>query len=143
MTRRTSLRSALPLLAAVAATSMLAACGSSSSTMVEGAVAGQTVATGSFSGRNDHIVTGSVSIIRDGSDHFVVLADDFSLDGAPDPKIGFGTSGAYDDATTFTALRNKTGAQTYAVPAGIDPTQYNEVYIWCEQFAVALGVAPI
>ncbi|WP_432612907.1 DM13 domain-containing protein, partial [Litoreibacter halocynthiae] len=35
------------------------------------------------------------------------------------------------------------GASTYKIPAGIDPDDYNEVWIWCEKFNVPLGVAKL
>lgn len=99
--------------------------------------------TGAFSGRNDHVVTGTVTIVQAGDKQFLILDPTFSLDNAPDPKIGFGTDDTYDTATTFTPLEKKTGAQRYEIPSSIDPSEYNQVYIWCEEFSVALGVAPI
>ena len=103
------------------------------------ASAGDVVAKGSFVGASDHVTTGAVHV-TDGS---VDLQDDFSLDGAPDPKVGFGKDGVYDPATTLSALESNTGAQSFAVPDGVDPSAYNEVYIWCEKFSVPLGVAKL
>jgi hypothetical protein len=94
---------------------------------------------GSFEGRSRHITTGGVEIKKSGDGYVVVLGKDFSLDGAPDPKIGFVKDGVYDDASTFAILDKNTGAQTYA-KATYDPAKHNEVYIWCEKFAVPLGV---
>lgn len=102
-----------------------------------------TLHSGTFSGRNDHIVTGAVSVVQAGDHKFIVLGPDFSLDGAPDPKIGFGSDENYDPDTSFTPLENTTGAQRYEIPSNIDLSKYNEVYIWCDKFSVALGVAPI
>jgi hypothetical protein len=73
----------------------------------------------------------------------VVLSDDFSLDGAPDPKLGFGSDGSSDDATTFAVLEKLNGTQTYVLPASIDPSLYNEFYVWCERFSVPLGIAKL
>jgi len=103
------------------------------------ASAGDVVAKGSFVGASDHVTTGGVHVTA-GS---VELQDDFSLDGAPDPKVGFGKDGVYDPATTMEALQSNTGAQSFTVPDGIDPSAYNEVYIWCEKFSVPLGVAQL
>ena len=105
--------------------------------------AGETVSQGSFTGASDHITTGGVSIVNDNGQLKLILADDFSLDGAPDPKIGFGKSGEYDTATTFTVLESNTGKQVYKIPASVSVSDYNEVYIWCEKFSVPLGVASI
>lgn len=98
---------------------------------------------GSFEGRSDHITTGEVKIVQTSAGPVVLLASDFSLDGAPDPKVGFGSNGKFDAATILGPLRSINGLQAYAVPDGIDPGQYNEVYIWCEKFSVPLGVATI
>ncbi|WP_299684261.1 DM13 domain-containing protein [uncultured Tateyamaria sp.] len=100
------------------------------------------VATGTFTGASDHITTGSVEIVAnaDGS-HTIVLGDDFSLDGAPDPRVGLGKNGYYDGNTDSGKLLNLTGSQSFTVPAGVDISDFNEVYIWCEKFSVPLGFA--
>lgn len=98
---------------------------------------------GTFKGASDHITTGTVTIEKHDGKYVVTLQDDFSLDGAPDPKLGFGNSGKYDGATTFHVLTKLNGKQVYELPASIDPTAYNEFYIWCEKFSVPLGVASI
>jgi len=112
--------------------------------LVVGPAAADTVATGTFTGASDHITTGAVDVIQnaDGS-HTIVLGDDFSLDGAPDPRVGLGKDGKYDGATDAGVLGNLTGAQSFVVPAGVDVSSYNEVYIWCEKFSVPLGVAKL
>ena len=102
---------------------------------------GDAVATGSFEGRSDHITLGAVSIHQVGDAYELVFAGDFSLDGAPDPTVGFGIDGAYDASTTLGALKQKTGAQSYTLPASFDPSAVNEVYVWCDKFDVPLGVA--
>ena len=102
------------------------------------------VASGTFTGASDHITTGGVEVIKnDDGSHTVVLASDFSLDGAPDPRVGFGKDGKYDKATGMGLLKSLNGKQSFTVPAGIDPADYNEVYIWCLKFNVPLGVAAI
>ena len=103
------------------------------------ASAGDVIAKGSFVGASDHVTTGGVHVTANS----VNLLDDFSLDGAPDPKVGFGKDGVFDPDTTLDALQSNTGAQSYEVPDSVDPGAYNEVYIWCEQFSVPLGVAEL
>jgi len=100
-----------------------------------------TVTTGSFSGRSDHIVTGSASIVGTPGNYTLVFAADFDLDGAPDPVVGFGNNGTYDAATKIAALSQQKGAQSYSLPANFNPASASEVYVWCEQFDVPLGVA--
>lgn len=98
---------------------------------------------GSFSGLNGHATTGSVTIEKSGDGYQIVLGENFSFDGAPDPKVALGKDGEYDPATLIELLRSNTGSQTYDVPAGIDISAYNEVYIWCEKYTVGLGVAKV
>ncbi|MEL7130297.1 MAG: DM13 domain-containing protein [Pseudomonadota bacterium] len=100
-----------------------------------------TLRTATFTGQSDHVTTGRVSIAGADGTYTLVFAEDFSLDGAPDPVVGFGNNGTYDPTTKLGALINKTGAQSYPLPEGLDPRAYGEVYVWCEQFDVPLGVA--
>lgn len=100
------------------------------------------LATGTFEGRSDHVVTGGVDIVESDGRYLIKLAADFSLDNAPDPKVGLGNDG-YDPATKAGHLKALTGASTYEVPAGINIQEYNEVYIWCERFGVPLGLAQV
>ena len=106
------------------------------------AMAGPPAKSGQFEGRSRHVTTGDVSIERVNGQTLLLLAENFSLDGAPDPKIGFGKNG-FDHATMFSKLRRNDGAQKYVVPASIDVSRYNEVYIWCEKYNVPLGVAKV
>jgi hypothetical protein len=106
----------------------------------EGAV---TFATGSFAGQNDHTVSGHIALARAGDTVYLGFAPDFSHDEAPDPKVGFGNNGSYDKATTFHELKSRSGVQLYEVPSTIDVSKYSEVYVWCEEFSVALAKAPL
>jgi len=99
-------------------------------------------ATGTFAGKSDHVTTGTASIVKTEGGYSVVLGEDFSLDGAPDPKVGLGKDG-YKKETKLGKLQSKSGRQSYAIPAEIDPSNYNEVWIWCERFNVPLGVATL
>ncbi len=105
--------------------------------------AGEVIAKGQFEGRSRHVTTGGVMVKKDAKGAMVVLEKDFSLDGAPDPKVGFGRDGVYDSAAQLDVLKSKTGHQEYAIPASVDPSRYNEIYIWCEKFSVPLGVAKL
>lgn len=111
-------------------------------TAAGGAVAGS-AKSGSFYGVNNHVVTGGASIVSYNGGHAVKLGSDFVLDGAPDPKVGFGSNGRYVDGTLIGKLTSNTGEQLFPIPAGMDISQFNEVHIWCEKFSVGLGVAPI
>jgi hypothetical protein len=104
------------------------------------AAVSKVVLSGKFEGRSNHDVSGGVSVIKTSSGYLVVLEKDFSLDSAPDPKLGFGNNG-YEASSQFSKLKSKTGEQVYALPAKINPVSYNEVWVWCEKHNVPLGVA--
>ena len=108
------------------------------------ASADQTAATGAFTGANDHITTGDVSIVRtaDGG-AVIILESNFTLDGAPQPNVGFGIDGEYVSATDLGDLAQNTGRQVFVVPASVNIDDFNEIYIWCAEFDVSLGVAPL
>ena len=98
----------------------------------------------SFTGASDHITTGGVTIVKTANGGAVVILDsDFSLDGAPDPRVGFGADGVYASESDLGPLTSKTGIQVYIVPPSVDVDDFNEVYIWCRKFAVPLGVASL
>ncbi|AXI48428.1 twin-arginine translocation pathway signal protein [Sulfitobacter sp. SK012] len=99
---------------------------------------------GTFTGASDHVTTGGVTVVKnaDGT-ATVTLGADFFLDGAPDPRIGFGANGSFVEGTDVGLLESNTGSQTFTVPASINVDDFNEVYIWCLKFAVPLGVASL
>lgn len=127
-----------PILA-IAAVATLTAAVLPATAQTEGSVVG----AGEFEGRSDHITTGGVSVVTTSGGAVVILESDFSLDGAPDPHVGFGAGGTYDPASDVGVLASNTGLQAYHVPASLDLSAYDEVYIWCEEFSVPLGVATI
>ena len=50
----------------------------------------QVVGQGVFAGTSGHTTSGSVRIVKTAAGFSSVLGPDFFLDGAPDPKVGFG-----------------------------------------------------
>ena len=93
-----------------------------------------------FKGVNNHVTTGRVEIAKKDGGYVINLLDDFTFDGAPDPKIALGNNG-YDKSTLMGKLTSNNGSSSYTVPAGINPDDFNEVWVWCEKFNVGLGVA--
>ena len=102
------------------------------------------VSGGTFTGASDHITTGNVSVFKtaDGG-ALVILDSNFSLDGAPDPRVGFGKDGVFAPLSDLGELQDLGGTQVYKVPASVNVDDFNEVYIWCLQFGVPLGVAAL
>lgn len=109
---------------------------------LSGLVQAETLAKGTFKGAEGHESSGAVEILKKDGQTIVRFASDFSLDGAPDPKIGFGKNG-YVDGTIISKLEKLNGAQDYVVPASLDVSKFTEVWLWCEKFGVPLGVAKL
>ena len=103
----------------------------------------EVVAQGAFSGASGHKTSGDVVVLKTAAGAQVALQGNFNFDGAPDPKVGFGAGGKYDRASQLAPLASNTGEQVYDVPASLDLTRYDEIYIWCEKYSVPLGVAAL
>lgn len=102
---------------------------------------GWVTASGAFAGDSNHETRGTAFISRNGDGDWVVtLGEDFFHDGAPDPKVGLGRDG-YKEGTLLGELQSLNGRQSYVIPASLDVADYNQVWIWCEKFNVALGHA--
>jgi hypothetical protein len=100
--------------------------------------------SGTFTGASDHITTGGVQFVKTADDGAAVILDsDFSLDGAPDPRVGFGADGTFVEASDLGELQNISGVQVYVVPPTVNIEDFNEIYIWCLKFGVPLGVASL
>ena len=150
MTHSTTL---LKLLGTAAIALTLTACGNASTESTEvrtPTAASQSVANnaqkvsqGSFSGRSDHITTGQVTLEKTAAGYQLRFSSDFELDGAPDPIVAIGNGEKYLPANKLGALKNRTGRQTYQLPASFKPGQFSQVYVWCEKFSVPLGIADL
>jgi len=106
------------------------------------AFAGSGARKGSFVGKKGHTTTGTAKLVKKDGVWKVKLLDDFTFDGAPDPKVALGKDG-YDKSTLMGLLKSNKGASSYQLPSGVDGSKYNEVWIWCEKFNVPLGVAKL
>jgi hypothetical protein len=47
------------------------------------------------------------------------------------------------DYVTLAPLESFDGAQRYEIPATINPSDFKSVGIWCRQFNVTFGYAPL
>ncbi|MGB0853316.1 MAG: DM13 domain-containing protein [Pikeienuella sp.] len=105
--------------------------------------AGGHTRSGDFTGASNHITTGTVEVVKTDEGYEIHLKDNFTFDGAPDPRVGFGKNGKFVDATDFEPLASNSGAQVYKVPADINPAEFTDVFVWCRRYAVPLGVAQL
>ncbi|MGE0500129.1 MAG: DM13 domain-containing protein [Rhizobiaceae bacterium] len=94
-----------------------------------------------------HYGRGEVSVF---SDH-VRLHEDFQVGPGPKyhvylvPKPAIRSSGDLGNAmfVDLGRLRAFKGSQNYAIPAGVNPQDYQSVIIWCEQFSVLISPADL
>ena len=54
-------------------------------------------ASGSFVGKSNHVTSGEVTVEKTADGYVLVLHDNFSFDGAPDPQLGLGKSMSNED----------------------------------------------
>ena len=111
--------------------------------VAQSSLAGDVILRGQFEGRSNHETSGVAMVEKSATGAMVILGKDFKFDGAPDPKVGFGRDGVYDASAQLHELKSKVGRQEYTVPSSVDPTRYNELYIWCQRYNVPLGVAKL
>jgi hypothetical protein len=115
------------------------------------AKAGKLVAKGKFIHADPsdpiHYGKGEVSVYE----RTVFLGDDFEVGPGPAfhvylvPKSNIRSSSDVAD-TMFVdlgALRAFKGSQKYPIPAGVDPTKFPSVVIWCQQFSVLISPADL
>lgn len=94
-------------------------------------------------GPMSHQVRGTASIIRYRDQVYLVLSDDFTFDGAPDPWVGFGNRDSYDSDSTVSPLSSFIGGHYYRMPRKIRPDEYEDFFIWCQQFSIPLARADL
>ena len=99
------------------------------------------VATGDFIGLAGHRAEGTAKLLIVGEKKFIRFEDEFSITNGPDLFVYLGNNGVYDPNTRLGALRGNVGSQNYEIPATIDVSNYNEVWVWCRAFSVPFGKA--
>lgn len=105
---------------------------------------GEPVARGDLAGRSGKRVSGDAILERTADGGYLVrLTGDFSLSRVPDPTIGFAKGGSYVETSEFTELASFRGEQVYRVPAGVDPAEFDGLFIWCREFSVPLAFAAL
>jgi hypothetical protein len=101
-------------------------------------------AEGTFRGADQfHQAAGTARLLEADGKTYVRFEDDFAVTNGPDLFVYLGNNGEYDADTNLGALKGSKGSQNYEVPAGIDVSQYSEVWVWCRAFAVPFGSAQL
>ncbi len=93
--------------------------------------------------------TGSAQIISKDGKRYLELSSDFSTGKGPDVKVVL-----YRDSSTpesieegsylsLALLEQFNGKQLFAIPDDVNLDEYGSVAIWCKQFNVTFGYAPL
>jgi hypothetical protein len=100
---------------------------------------------GMFAGAHDHKVGGGFSVVEKDGKQVLMLGEDFSLDGAPDPYIVLSADEMGSGAGTLNLgrLKTKKGPVAFPLPAGTDLARYSRVLVWCKKYNVTLGQAEL
>ncbi|MEL7315683.1 MAG: DM13 domain-containing protein [Cyanobacteria bacterium J06559_3] len=93
--------------------------------------------------------TGTAQIVTENGQNYVVFDEAFDTARGPDVQVVLYTGSeapvnlAEGDYVTIAALESFEGAQRYLIPADIDVNNYESVAIWCREFNVTFGYAPL
>lgn len=103
------------------------------------------VMSGTFTGFDKiHNGTGTASIYQfadasaggQGSNKsFLRFEDGFQVNNGPDLYVGFGKNGQYVKGSEISKLKGNIGSQNYEIPADVDLSQYDSVWVWCKAFS--------
>lgn len=98
----------------------------------------------------DHPTSGTVDIITDANGDRILRLNDFSTDSGPALEVIL-----YENAVVPVSIEGKgdyislgelervQGTQDYIIPADVILSDYAAVGIWCEEFDVTFGYAPL
>ena len=105
--------------------------------------------TGGFASL-DHTTAGGVRVLALVDGRRFVRLEGFETENGPDLFVYLsanpagGPEGAFDDDyASLGRLQGNIGDQNYELPAGVDPTRYASVVIWCDRFDSAFGAADL
>ena len=90
-----------------------------------------------------HEVSGRVVLLQAGDRRFVRF-EDFEVENGPDLRVYASEATGDDPGEAFVdlgALKGNVGAQNYELPASLDPSSVNTVFVWCRRFSVGFAVA--
>lgn len=105
---------------------------------------GGVIASGTFQSKEAGLIAaGAFEIHEDGGSHTLVVKSDFKVSEGPDLFFAFhplasaaitGSNAKTDALRVDPMLRSLSGAQTYGIPAGFDPSKYRSLVIHCWKF---------
>jgi electron transfer DM13 len=118
-----------------------------------GAAQAALVAQGQFGGAIDpvHHAEGIASIYRLGDGRRVLRLENFKSTNGPNLYVYLSGNASPRNSAQLSAagdfevapLKGNIGNQNYALPAGLDLSKFKSVVIYCRQFHVVFGSAPL
>jgi pentapeptide MXKDX repeat protein len=99
---------------------------------------------GAFSGAEGHKAKGSFEVATVSGRSELQLGKDFAVDKGPDVYVVLsrGESGA-PSGLSLGKLKQFSGEQVWAIPAGTDLSTYSHVVLWCKKYNAIMGTAPL
>ena len=97
----------------------------------------------------DHPTTGTASIVTEDGVTYLVFDDAFTTATGPDVQVVLYTQQEVPvnlneaNYVTIAPLQSFDGGQRYLIPSEIDIEDYETVAIWCREFNVTFGYAPL
>jgi len=105
------------------------------------------ISSGNFQGADSfHKGSGQAKIIGLADGSSVVRLENFSVTNGPDLRVYLVNSASPNkdqvkQGLELAPLKGNVGNQNYTVPAGVDPSGYNSVVIYCKPFSVIFSTA--
>jgi hypothetical protein len=108
------------------------------------------VAAGSFY-NIDNTGTGKVTLYRQADGRYALRLEDFFVTPNADLELRMSTLDAPHSSAEFAGARNElvvvmdvtAGSLNYVVPAGLDPTKFRSVVVWCSPISSAYAAATL
>ena len=100
------------------------------------ASAAEVVKSGNLHGDRVKYTQGSVKVIKDGGSYTIKLGSNFKTKSGPALYVYLGNG---SPQKRIGRLKSTSGAQSYRVPASVDPTKYSKIYIYCVPFNAIFG----
>ena len=104
------------------------------------------IAFGEWEGADDfHFAEGQALILETEPGVYVLRVENFSVRNGPDLFVYLSRSadGFEDEAINLGDLKATDGAFNYELPADIDISEFKSAVVWCRQFSVLFGHAPL
>ncbi len=113
----------------------------------------QIVGSGNLQSNSSYTVDGSFEIFTENGKNFISLSEDFSAQGLPDLVLYLSNSTTSNAGAPIVASPETTtdrpvalsgsGAQTFEIPATINPDEFQNVLLFCRRFRVRVGFGVI